>query len=88
VDTPNSTAGRRRFCRRLWQGGGADHHWGLPRPPLLSALLALDAGHILFGTDYPFEDMATATQFLRTVPISETDRLKIAHGTAERLLGL
>jgi 2,3-dihydroxybenzoate decarboxylase len=57
-------------------------------PALLSALLAPGAGHILFGTDYPFEDMATATQFLRTVPFSEADRAKIAHGTAERLLGL
>jgi 2,3-dihydroxybenzoate decarboxylase len=57
-------------------------------PPLLCALLALGADHILFGTDYPFEDMATATQFLRTAPVSEADRSKIAHGNAERLLGL
>jgi 2,3-dihydroxybenzoate decarboxylase len=57
-------------------------------PPLLCAVLALGADHILFGTDYPFEDMATATQFLRTAPISEADRAKIAHRNAERLLGL
>lgn len=57
-------------------------------PPLLCALLALGADHILFGTDYPFEDMATATEFLRTAPVSEADRDKIAHGNAERLLCL
>jgi 2,3-dihydroxybenzoate decarboxylase len=57
-------------------------------PPLLCALLALGADHILFGTDHPFEDMATATAFLRTAPISESDRAKIAHGNAERLLRL
>jgi len=57
-------------------------------PPLLCALLALGADHILFGTDYPFEDMATATAFLRSAPVSEADRAKIAHGNAERLLGL
>lgn len=55
-------------------------------PPLLCALLALGSEHILFGTDYPFEDMGTATEFLRTAPISEADRAKIAHGNAERLL--
>ncbi|WP_410631622.1 amidohydrolase family protein [Amycolatopsis sp. cmx-4-83] len=57
-------------------------------PPLQCALLALGADHILFGTDYPFEEMGTATEFLRTAPIDEADRAKIAHGNAERLLGL
>ncbi|MEV1011666.1 amidohydrolase family protein [Streptomyces sp. NPDC049881] len=57
-------------------------------PPLLCALLALGADHILFGTDYPFEDMATATRFLETAPISEADRRKIAGGNAEALLRL
>ena len=57
-------------------------------PPLLCALLALGADHILFGTDYPFEEIATATAFLDAAPISEADRVKIAHGNAERLLRL
>ncbi|MFI0938492.1 amidohydrolase family protein [Streptomyces sp. NPDC021020] len=57
-------------------------------PPLLCALLALGPEHILFGTDHPFEDMAEATAFLRTAPVSEADRAKIAHGNAERLLRL
>ncbi len=56
--------------------------------PLLCALLALGSDHILFGTDYPFEDVATATEFLAVAPVSEADRAKIAHGNAERLLGL
>ncbi|NUP03966.1 MAG: amidohydrolase [Nonomuraea sp.] len=57
-------------------------------PPLLCALLALGPEHILFGTDYPFEDMPTAVGFLRTAPVSESDRAKIAHLNAERLLRL
>lgn len=57
-------------------------------PPLLCALLAMGAEHILFATDYPFEDLPTATEFLRKAPLSELDRAKIAHGNAERLLRL
>jgi 2,3-dihydroxybenzoate decarboxylase len=56
-------------------------------PPLQCALSALGAEHVLFGTDYPFEDVRTATEFLATAPISEADRAAIAHGNAERLLG-
>jgi 2,3-dihydroxybenzoate decarboxylase len=56
--------------------------------PLLCSLMALGADHILFGTDYPFEDMATATEFLRTAPIDDEDRAKISHLNAERLLRL
>lgn len=56
--------------------------------PLLCALLALGSDHILFGTDYPFEDAETATTFLATAPVSEADRAKIAHLNAERLLGV
>ncbi|MGW7094678.1 amidohydrolase family protein [Streptomyces sp. NPDC054874] len=57
-------------------------------PPLLCALLALGPDRILFGTDYPFEDMATATEFLASAPVSEADRAKISHLNAEQLLGL
>ncbi len=56
--------------------------------PLLCAVLALGADHILFGTDYPFEDMMVATDFLDNAPISEADRAKISHQNAESLLRL
>ncbi len=57
-------------------------------PPLVCTLMALGADHVLFGTDHPFEDMATATDFLRTAPIDDGDRAKIGHLNAERLLRL
>jgi 2,3-dihydroxybenzoate decarboxylase len=57
-------------------------------PPLRCALDALGVEHVLFGTDYPFEDMATATEFLRSTPIDEADRAAIAHRNAEQLLRL
>jgi 2,3-dihydroxybenzoate decarboxylase len=56
--------------------------------PLRCALSALGADRVLFGTDYPFEDMATATGFLASAPISESERQAVAHGNAERLLRL
>jgi len=56
--------------------------------PLLGAMLALGADHILFGTDYPFESIGTAARFLQTAPISEADREKISFRNAESLLGL
>ena len=54
--------------------------------PLRCALDALGAGHVLFGTDYPFEDMGTATAFLDAAPVSVAERAAISHGNAERLL--
>ncbi len=56
--------------------------------PLLCAMLALGSDHILFGTDYPFESIATAAAFLDSAPISEADREKISFRNAEVLLGL
>ena len=56
--------------------------------PLLCALLALGADHILFGTDYPFEDIATATAFLDGAPLSESDRERISFRNAEAMLRL
>ncbi|WP_372348472.1 amidohydrolase family protein [Streptomyces sp. KL116D] len=40
-----------------------------PAPAVRAARTRAD--HVLFGTDHPFEDMATATAFLRTAPVSE-----------------
>jgi hypothetical protein len=45
----------------------------------------LGTDHIPFGTHYPFEDMATATEFLAGAPIDEDDRAKVSHLNAERL---
>lgn len=56
--------------------------------PLLCALLALGADHILFGTDYPFESIAVAADFLDNAPVSEADRARISHRNAEILLNL
>jgi 2,3-dihydroxybenzoate decarboxylase len=55
-------------------------------PALLCTMLELGADRILFAVDYPMDENQAAVQFLKTVPISQDDREKIAHKNAERLL--
>ncbi len=42
----------------------------------------------MFSADYPYGSMAKAREFLDKLPVSPSDRERIAHGNAERLLGL
>jgi predicted TIM-barrel fold metal-dependent hydrolase len=58
------------------------------QPPLLCTLLVLGAEHIIFSVDYPYSTNEEGRSFLQTAPISPADLEKIAHGNAERLLGL
>jgi 2,3-dihydroxybenzoate decarboxylase len=55
---------------------------------LVGAVATIGADSILFAIDYPYESTALAVDFLRTAPLSEPDRHKVAHGNAERLLHL
>jgi len=54
----------------------------------LNLLLEVGAERIMFSVDYPYGSMAEARAFLEQLPISAGDRERIAHGNAERLLGL
>ncbi|MGA2395125.1 MAG: amidohydrolase family protein [Candidatus Lustribacter sp.] len=57
-------------------------------PPFLAALLTFGADRILFSVDYPFADNDDARAFLDTLPVTPDDKVKIAHGNADRLLKL
>jgi predicted TIM-barrel fold metal-dependent hydrolase len=54
----------------------------------LNLLLEVGVGRIMFSVDYPYGSMAEARAFLQHLPVSEADRERIAHGNAEKLLGL
>ena len=57
-------------------------------PPFLALLHTFGVDRILFSVDYPFSPNAKARAFLDQLPLSPADREKIAHGNADRLLGL
>jgi predicted TIM-barrel fold metal-dependent hydrolase len=43
---------------------------------------------IMFAVDYPYNASGEGVAFVRSAPISETDKAKILHGNADRLLRL
>jgi predicted TIM-barrel fold metal-dependent hydrolase len=57
-------------------------------PPFMAALLSFGVDRIMFSVDYPFASNARARAFLDALPVSPADRVKIAHGNADRLLKL
>ncbi|WP_328608350.1 amidohydrolase family protein [Amycolatopsis sp. NBC_00345] len=62
---------------------------GVQSPAALAgAILAIGADAIMFAIDYPYEFTGPATTAFAGAALSDTDRHKIAHGNAERLLKL
>ena len=57
-------------------------------PVLQFGISALGAERILFAADYPPESALEAAQFIESAPISDSDKEKICHLNAERLLRL
>lgn len=57
-------------------------------PTFLDLLLQVGIDRIMFSADHPYASMAQARAFLDQLPVSAMDKERIAHGNAERLLGL
>ena len=55
---------------------------------LLGAVLEVGADALMFSVDYPYESSYEAVAGFERTTLSEADREKIAHGNAERLLGI
>jgi uncharacterized protein len=72
-----------------WQEPGvADPSWSLSLSAYQSMVNVIGIDRIVFTADYPFANMAAGRKFLEQMPIPPVDKAKIAHGNAERLLGL
>lgn len=54
----------------------------------LCAMATFGADRIMFSVDYPYSSAVPARTWLDGLPISSTDRDKITHANADRLLGL
>ena len=57
-------------------------------PVLQFVLSVLGADRVLFAADYPPESAMEAAQFIESAPISDSDKQKICHLNAEKLLRL
>jgi predicted TIM-barrel fold metal-dependent hydrolase len=55
---------------------------------LICAISAVGADRIMLAVDYPFSKNIDARNFIDNAPINDDDREAIAHGNADRLLGL
>jgi predicted TIM-barrel fold metal-dependent hydrolase len=58
----------------------------LPHFQFVHALMGVD--RILYSVDYPYQSLDGARAFIEHLPVSDTDKVLIAHGNAERLLHL
>lgn len=56
--------------------------------PLHAAIAALGIDRVLFSIDYPYQSIRTATDFLRAVELTPSDRAKFEGATAAQLLRL
>jgi predicted TIM-barrel fold metal-dependent hydrolase len=57
-------------------------------PSFLNLFFEVGVSRIMFSTDYPYGSMTKARTFLDSLPVSPADKEQIAHGNAERLLGM
>ena len=51
-------------------------------------LLQVGVDRLMFSADHPYQSMAAARAFLDHLPVSTADKERIAHGNAEKLMGL
>jgi uncharacterized protein len=57
-------------------------------PPLLCALMVFGADRVMFSVDWPYAPNEEGRRLLDAAPLAPADLERLAHGNAERLLGL
>jgi predicted TIM-barrel fold metal-dependent hydrolase len=54
----------------------------------MCALVTFGADRIMYSIDYPYSSNVAGKKFFDLLPVSPADRIKIAHGNADRVLKL
>ena len=57
-------------------------------PAFLCTVLTLGIDNVMFSIDWPFVNNQRATDWIKTIPLSAEDRVKLLNGNAKRLLKL
>ena len=57
-------------------------------PALMCTVAVLGIDRVIFSVDWPYESNKMGVEFLNSLPLSASDKEKLAHGNAEKLLGL
>ena len=57
-------------------------------PAFLCTVMAMGMDNVLFSIDWPYESNKLGVDFLNNLPLAPSDKEKIAHGNAERVLKL
>jgi uncharacterized protein len=57
-------------------------------PPLLCALMVFGADRVMFSVDWPYAPNEDGRRLLDAAPLAPADLERLAHGNAERLLGV
>jgi predicted TIM-barrel fold metal-dependent hydrolase len=68
--------------------GAMDKSWSLSYQAYLSMVNTVGVDRVVFTADYPYGNMKAARQFFDQMPINASEKEKIAHLNAERLLRL
>jgi 2,3-dihydroxybenzoate decarboxylase len=72
------------FCNNFWITTSGN----FSNPALLCCVMEMGVDRILFSVDYPFVANPPAVEWMKTVPLSDEDKVKILSGNATRLLRL
>jgi predicted TIM-barrel fold metal-dependent hydrolase len=86
--SPNGRFTKKRLADYLAENIWVTTSGNFNTQALHCAILTMGSDRILFSNDYPYEDYAEGGEFIDTVPISESDRRKIAYDNAKALYKL
>ena len=88
ANEPRGYAGQRTFQQYLSSNFNLTTSGAFRTPSLHDSISEIGVDRLLFSTDFPFEEMAWASEWFDAAPISENDRIKIGRTNAARLFRL